>query len=650
MSILDSSAALQPPLAPRNGLSLRVLAVCRISTVSQDEKSLDDQEALYRRWLDQHVDRSYDITVLSSQGSGECLDRAEYLRAIDLVESDAFDLVLTEDLGRICRRVHAHIFCELCEDHEVRLIALNDFVDTGREDWRLSSFFAVMRHETYNRDTARRIRRTLRNRFVQGGVFQCEIYGYVKPPDAKCDEDVRKDPAAEPVYDQWFAMLENGASFSEIADWLNTNRVPMGPYSRQQYWDGRVVARVTRNPILKGLRVRNARMAKRINKTGRRKSVKAPPEERLERWCPHLAFIEPGRYDRVLRMINERNGIYRRKGEDGCDPRRNVPKKRTRWPGQHIYCGVCGRMFVYGGHGQKDHLMCTGARAHQCWNGVTVDGPTAAAKLSQAIYAAIETLPGFDSTLLEIVRQEAQRQNALNGKQLIELMRNEERNARELANVLQFIRSGRATPSVGQELERLENEKIEFTRRREALELTPQNVVELPSVDEIKCLAREELLRHTMDTPEYGRLMQHLIPRILVFPYRLCDGGQIVLRARFHLSLVALAPNAAHLEAAVEALIQVLEVDLFDPPQREAFRRNVVKLKAAKKKEREIASELGITQTAVQRAASLARRMAQLNTPDAYVAVSEPPDDCEKLRRHKHPRYCFTPLDSAGQF
>src|SRR5690606_461478 len=114
MSIVNSSAALQPPLAPRNGRSLRVMAVCRISTVGQDEKSLADQEALYRRWIDQHVNGHYEVIVLSSQGSGECLDRAEYLRAIDLVESGAFDLVLTEDLGRICRRVHAHIFCELC--------------------------------------------------------------------------------------------------------------------------------------------------------------------------------------------------------------------------------------------------------------------------------------------------------------------------------------------------------------------------------------------------------------------------------------------------------------------------------------------------------------------------------------------------------
>ena len=63
------------------------------------------------------------------------------------------------------------------------------------------------------------------------------------------------------------------------------------------------------------------------------------------------------------------------KGIDGIDQRRNVPKKRTVWPGQHIDCGVCGRPFVYGGHGQTDHLICRGANDYLCWNGVTVDGP-----------------------------------------------------------------------------------------------------------------------------------------------------------------------------------------------------------------------------------------------------------------------------------
>ena len=64
-----------------------------------------------------------------------------------------------------------------------------------------------------------------------------------------------------------------------------------------------MVARLTRNPILKGFRRRNARMSRRVNKTGRRQSVKAPPEEHLFRVVPHLAFVEPARYDRLMAKL-----------------------------------------------------------------------------------------------------------------------------------------------------------------------------------------------------------------------------------------------------------------------------------------------------------------------------------------------------------
>ena len=60
-------------------------------------------------------------------------EREEYLQLIEMVESGEYDLVLTEDLGRIVRRIHAHLFCELCADHGTRLIALNDHVDTSEE-------------------------------------------------------------------------------------------------------------------------------------------------------------------------------------------------------------------------------------------------------------------------------------------------------------------------------------------------------------------------------------------------------------------------------------------------------------------------------------------------------------------------------------
>ena len=61
-----------------------------------------------------------------------------------------------------------------------------------------------------------------------------------------------------------------------------------------------------------------------------------------------------------------------------------------------MQCGICGRGFVFGGNGQKDHLICKGAREYACWNGFTVDGPLAAQRILDAVLAAGEGLPDFE--------------------------------------------------------------------------------------------------------------------------------------------------------------------------------------------------------------------------------------------------------------
>ncbi|MFO0878157.1 MAG: recombinase family protein [Gemmataceae bacterium] len=193
------TSLLNPPLRPRRGGDLQVLGIARISTEHQDQRSLVDQEALYRRFLDDHAGLPYHLEMIAGQGSGECLDRKEAIQATAEVESGRFDLVIAEDLGRIFRRAHAHLFCELCEDHGTRLIALNDQVDTAQDNWRVLAGFATMRHEMYNADTAKRIRRTLRSRFTQGGIVQTVIYGYIKPPGIKSDAELKKDLEAEPI-------------------------------------------------------------------------------------------------------------------------------------------------------------------------------------------------------------------------------------------------------------------------------------------------------------------------------------------------------------------------------------------------------------------------------------------------------------------
>src|SRR5206468_76576 len=113
------------------------------------------------------------------------------------------------------------------------------------------------RHELYNADNAKRIRRSQIARFESGGMLPCNIFGYVKPKDAETEDDIRKDESAERIYREWFRILEEGGTYQDVADSLNEQQVPVGPYCRTGYWTCRIVSRITHNTILKGERIRN---------------------------------------------------------------------------------------------------------------------------------------------------------------------------------------------------------------------------------------------------------------------------------------------------------------------------------------------------------------------------------------------------------
>jgi site-specific DNA recombinase len=631
-------------LKPRNGRQLRVLIICRVSSPGpgkQDIRSLEDQKKLAEDWLKNHTSVPYEIQVVAGSGSGERLDREESKQARDLVESGAFDLVLTEDLGRIFRRMESYLFCELAVDYNTRLIALNDGVDTAQENWHINAVFSSLKHESSNSDTSKRIRRTLRSRFSQGGIVQTTIYGYVKPHPKATDAELRKDPDAEPIYEVWFTLLENGASFAEVADWLNESKVPLGHGCQVSRWTGPMVGQITRNPLLKGVRVRNAKMSKRINSTGRRRSVKAPPEERLERQCPHLAFIDEERYDRVIRMLERRNAGYRRRFINGVDPRANVPKKRSKWPGQHLTCGVCGRLYVWGGHGLKDYLMCRGAKNYQCWNAISVHGPRECQKIVEAVFGEIQNFSGFDEMLIAKVDSELQKLHDQSGADRKRVEGQIQSCSRELGNLIDFIKEGNASRIVSEELSRLEGQLDELNRERDQILQRPDSLVALPTVDEVKDLARVAL-RDQFDSPwKFARLMQSLIPKIELFPVRLIDGGRIELRARFQLSLARFLPSVKSLPGFENLQGKEFTSNLFEPPQREAFRMKVVKLRASGMTEKKAVQQLGINATVAQRAAALQRLMDARGISDPYIEVTAPPDDYTKLCRHKHRRYRF---------
>jgi site-specific DNA recombinase len=387
-------------------------------------------------------------------------------------------------------------------------------------------------------------------------------------------------------------------------------------------------------------------MSVRVNKTGRRKSVKAPAELRQERFCPHLVFIEPERYDRVLAIVAKRNAKYAPRQENGSTVRKGISRKRTKFPGQCCYCGICGRLFVYGAHGQKTFLMCQGAREHKCWNGVSLNGPLTAAKFGEAVASEFEKIEDFGAVFEAELNQEAHRLNDLLDSNVRTIDADLVRTQREAENMLQEMRSGNRSQLVRDDLARLESEVAQLRRDREEAERTRVDKIVLPSADELRQLYHDAFCELATDSFEFAQQLRRLIPRLVVFPVQLVNGGRIVLRAKFRLQLAALVPDAGARAALQRPLEKILQVDLFSLPQREKYRQQIMEFRSADT-EREAARTLGLTITAAQQAAALQRKMDEMGLSDPYVAVTKVPEDT-RLRRHEHARYKFEPLDDAG--
>jgi site-specific DNA recombinase len=632
--------------SPKDGRTSCVVLVVRISTIHQDKRSLDDQIAKCKQFVESEYAGPFKYEILQSRGSGEHLDRKELEALKDFIESGTIDLVVAEDLGRICRRNRAMDFCELCQDHDTRLIAINDRVDTTEEGWEDSAAMATWHHSRSNRDTSNRIKRSLNNRFDQGQLMEGLPFGYIRPEGATSDTQVTKDPNAEPIFKEMFRRLENGATYSEVADWLNGQNIQPGRYCRRDKWDCSMVSRLVHNKLLKGVRTHNRRITKRLNKTGRHLSVKAPPEILRTRAVPHLAFFEPVYYDQFVREIDSRNEKYRRGKNGKVDSRTGVPRSRTTWPGQHLLCGICGRQMYWSKCGNAKTMFCSGAQTYACWNSLNVNVLPHLAKLNEAILKEIAALPNFFSLLNDQLRQQLEAAPELYRKRQRTLELRLQTLNNSLENIAAALEKAAASQTLFDRLHALETEKSDVEYQLSQVKKAPAAKVVLPTQDDLMALAQEQFQNLVTEDQEAGRAMRRLIPRMYLLPYQCCDGEGIVARMHCHIELATLLSSDLQQLGVGENLSKDLVIDIFDAPQRVMHRVEVAAQRAQGVKERDIAASLGITQPAVQYAMKLHRKMQELGIEDPYLPMTQSPQGKEtKFRRHLHVRFKFKPYD-----
>lgn len=401
-------------LSPRNGHTLLAGLGARISgCANQTKESLADQTDHNREVVTDLCDGPVEYLIIATTGKGERLDRPELADIETEFRKGKLDVFVWEDLGRLVRGVEAVRLLGVAVDHGIRVIVPNDNIDTADETREADAIKACADHVAHQQHASRRLKHKLRNRFVKyGGAMARPIAGYVVPEGARSYGDWLKDPRfdvwSNPDAAPWILdgakLLRETLNCTAVADMFNARGVAVGPYCRKKAWDGTMVRRFYGNPLLKGVAIRNRKHSAEFHESGRRKSV-TNPKGPVYHPCPQLAYFDVDDFDELQLLLDNRNARYRRKLVAGGDPRLRVPKKRTRFPGQHGRCWYCGYHHVWGGNGVTENLMCSRARQWQCWNSVGYDGALAVRRLSDVLREELFRLDGFDDQYRELIER-----------------------------------------------------------------------------------------------------------------------------------------------------------------------------------------------------------------------------------------------------
>ncbi|MCA8990734.1 MAG: recombinase family protein [Planctomycetaceae bacterium] len=635
-------------LAPRNGHTLKVLIVARISGCqNQKEMSLDDQADHAKEEIAELYDGPCEYHVIATKGKGERLDRPELQQVEDRLNRSVDDVLVMEDVGRLVRGTAAVEIWGIAVDHGIRCIAPNDGCDTADPTWEEDLISACKDHVSHCAHTSRRIKHKQMNRFKRnGGATPLPTYGYHKPKGAKYYSDWQKVEAATLHLKAGLDVLKRTRNWTAVAEYFNGNSIPTGPYCRKEVWDGAMVKRLYHNPTLRGTPQRGARHSIKHNKSGRRIS-EVNPEGPRYRDEPHLAHFEGDdavELDAILKDVDDGNKRLGRGRTETLE--RNIGGgKRSRFPGRCAVCWYCGRTMVWGGNGIRTNLMCNGSRQYKCWNSVGFDGMLATERIVAAIKAELERLEGATEQFSDMVH--AALIDTSNDEQERRLLEADEMKWRvESDNIAAAIRQTGPHAMLNDLLRDLDEQKRLLDARRRALDRNSQRQLQLPlsavELSEQFDLAAKDLAN---DSYDFADIMRSLVTGLHVYLVRLVDGGSLVPRAKVTLCLGGFLPDMSKAPGMQEYLTRELTIDLFEEPTRERIREQVVEQITARAKQREIAIELGTHQATIQRALRLDRLMRDRGLTSPYELVTEPPTqaDNRKMKRHRHLRYRFEP-------
>ena len=195
----------------------------RDDELNGESNSISNQKKLLEQYAKEHGFTN--LVHFTDDGiSGTRFDRPGFLAMMKEVESGKVGTILIKDMSRMGRDyLKVGQYMELLRQNNVRLIAVNENVDSFREDDDFTPFRNIM-NEWYARDTSKKIKSTFKAKGKSGKhVASTTPYGYLKDKD---DPNVWiVDEEAAVVVRRIFHMTMDGYGPYQIASIETTQEV-----------------------------------------------------------------------------------------------------------------------------------------------------------------------------------------------------------------------------------------------------------------------------------------------------------------------------------------------------------------------------------------------------------------------------------------
>ena len=194
----------------------------RDDDVEGESNSIQNQKKLLEDYAKQHG-FSNPVHFTDDGISGTCFDRPGFLEMMKQVEARRVKYLCIKDMSRLGRDyLKVGQIMEILRQKGVRLIAINDGVDSERGDDDFTPFRNIM-NEYYARDTSRKIRSTFQSKGKTGKhLTGLVIYGYLWN---ETRDQWLVDEYAAGIVKRIFAMTIDGMGPYQIAKKLQEEQV-----------------------------------------------------------------------------------------------------------------------------------------------------------------------------------------------------------------------------------------------------------------------------------------------------------------------------------------------------------------------------------------------------------------------------------------